>query len=119
MTTHLHYVATTPWCGIDHGDAQLRTAREVENSDCVDCLDAVIELAAVAAAQRRLVLVQRSRPESESQPAPLGPHPLELTECPKCKAPDPELGYGLLGGGVGTYALCDKCGHLAKREDRA
>ena len=39
-------------------------------------------------------------------------------ECPKCGART-EMGYGLMGGGMGVYVFCetDGCDFFAKRQD--
>ncbi len=69
---------------------------------------------------------------------------LDLKECPKCLAPrepepsdeerarllsDPDyswappdgeylhFGFGLLGGGYGTYAMCDRCDFFVKEQE--
>jgi hypothetical protein len=38
--------------------------------------------------------------------------------CPKCGG-ETEIGYGLMGGGIGTYVACwaDGCDFFAKRQD--
>lgn len=37
--------------------------------------------------------------------------------CPDCGAFVVEEGYGLAGGGVGTYWACDSCDYFMKRQD--
>jgi len=51
------------------------------------------------------------------------PHPTEFSvdgkTCPKCGAKAVERGYGLMGGGIGSYELCDTdaCDWFAKQQD--
>ncbi len=72
------------------------------------------------------------------------PHPSDMTACPSCGAPqtpeptdaerariisDPDyywfppdgdylvIGFGLMGGGYGTYAICDRCDFFHKVQE--
>lgn len=37
--------------------------------------------------------------------------------CPQCAQPKLMVGYGLAGGGMGTYWSCDACGYWKKEQD--
>ena len=37
--------------------------------------------------------------------------------CPKCKA-ETIYGYGLMGGGIGSYVVCNNCDFFAKQQDK-
>lgn len=40
--------------------------------------------------------------------------------CPKCGSTEQDTGYGLAGGGCGSYGYCGGCGlFLWKRQDKA
>lgn len=39
---------------------------------------------------------------------------MEVT-CPKCNAPELYAGFGLAGGGYGSYVICDACGYFDKQ----
>jgi hypothetical protein len=39
------------------------------------------------------------------------------TECPECHQMSLHFGYGLLGGGIGSYETCDRCEYFKKQQD--
>lgn len=32
--------------------------------------------------------------------------------CPHCGSQDSDVGYGLAGGGIGVYSICNGCGKI-------
>jgi ssDNA-binding Zn-finger/Zn-ribbon topoisomerase 1 len=58
-----------------------------------------------------------STPETPQKPDVFDP--LAVQRCPKCGGPV-DYGYGLCGGGIGTYVLCDsesECDFFFKKQD--
>ena len=43
--------------------------------------------------------------------------PYSETPCPKCGNKTVTQGYGLAGGGIGTYWGCDSCDYFEKQHD--
>lgn len=41
--------------------------------------------------------------------------------CPKCNQQTLIISYGLMGGGIGVYEMCDddKCGYFKKEQDKS
>ena len=44
---------------------------------------------------------------------------VETTKCPRCEVGHLVYGYGLAGGGIGSYQFCcrDECEHFVKQLD--
>lgn len=36
--------------------------------------------------------------------------------CPNCKSNAYEMGYGMAGGGMGSYKICENCGEIYDKE---